>query len=241
MILDAIKTTLGQSEPFNASRVHLEEFVKRAAATLKKTDRMLDAGAGNGLYRHLFDHTQYESADFCQVQKGYDKKIDYVCDLRAIPVEEGRYDLVLFTQVLNHVTDPLAVARELRRVLKPGGTVWLTCGFSYQECEQPYDFYRYTQFGLRHVLTEAGFEIVELKQLEGYTGTASYQIASAANWLPRAPRHYGGGMLGVVTASFVLLSRPFFRFLAFLLAKADQRKPYLEAGYGRNYCAIARK
>ena len=45
-----------------------------------------------------------------------------MCSLESIPVEAQRYQLVLLTQVLEHVPEPLAVLKELHRVLVPGGT-----------------------------------------------------------------------------------------------------------------------
>ena len=78
--------------------------------------------------------------------------MDHVCDLSQIPVESGKYDLVLMTQVLEHLPEPAKVLRELYRVLKPGGTLWLSTPFYYEEHEVPYDFYRYSQYGLRHFL-----------------------------------------------------------------------------------------
>ena len=60
----------------------------------------LDAGAGQCMYSPHFAPHQYETADFCQVEKRYGH-IDHVCDLTAIPVEDGRFDLVLCSQVLD--------------------------------------------------------------------------------------------------------------------------------------------
>ena len=140
-------------------------------------------------------HARYESADFLQVDKPYGE-VDYICDLADLPMEDERYDLVLFTQVLEHVPRPADVLWELRRVLKRGGALWLTAPLFYREHEQPYDFFRYTQFGLRHLLAETGFEVRELGWLEGYFGTLSYQLSVARESLPVHARHYGGEVFG---------------------------------------------
>jgi SAM-dependent methyltransferase len=106
---------------------------------------VLDAGAGDSPYRERFAHVQYESADFERVPGKRYAASDYVCDLAAIPVEDHRYDLVLLSQVLEHLPEPGAVLAELRRVLKPGGTIWASAPLFYEEHEVPYDFFRYTQ------------------------------------------------------------------------------------------------
>jgi ubiquinone/menaquinone biosynthesis C-methylase UbiE len=51
--------------------------------------------------------------------------IDYVCDLANIPVEEKRYDLVLLTQVLVHIPEPMQVLNKIHRILKDGGVAVL--------------------------------------------------------------------------------------------------------------------
>jgi SAM-dependent methyltransferase len=224
----------------NPSRVHLEEFVKGAAASVAPAALVLDAGAGDSRYKRFFSHARYESADFLQVDKPY-APVDYVCDLRSIPVEDERYDLVLLTQVLEHLPEPRQVLSELFRVLRPGGELWLSTPLFYAEHEQPYDFYRYTQFGLRHLVGEAGFELLRLEWLEGYLGTLSYQLDMASATLPVRPSRYGGGVPGLAAALVALLVRPLFFGLSLWLARLDAGGRHVSTGHPKNYCVIARR
>lgn len=224
----------------NSSRVHLETFVRRAAASVPPGARVLDAGAGNGLYAPLFADMTYESADFGKVEKEYGA-LTYECDLTSIPVEDERFDLVLLTQVLEHLPDPLAALRELHRVLRRGHRIWLSQPFYYQEHEQPYDFYRYTQFGLRHLLGAARFRIEEMSWLEGYVGTVAYQFDLAGRYLPLRPAHYGGGGTGVAAGALAVVLRPSLRALARWFAMIDARHKYTGSGHCKNYCVVARK
>jgi SAM-dependent methyltransferase len=178
---------------------------------------------------------RYESADIRQTGA-----IDYVCDLCSIPVEDSRYDLVISTQAFYNMADPLAALTEMRRLLKGGGCLWLSTPFYYVEMS-PHDFYRYTQFGLRHVLTVAGFEVLELGWVEGYCGMASYQLSTLADGLPRSSGDYGGGALGTLVAMAVLAARPLIRLLALILAHADQRHRFTAAGHCLNYYVVAQK
>lgn len=191
-------------------------------------------------YRKHFAHTQYETADFLQVDKAYEP-MDYVCSLDDIPVADDRFDLVLLTQVLEHVPEPQSVLRELQRVLKPGGTIWLSAPLFYAEHEQPYDFYRYTQFGFRHQLESAAFEVVDIAWLEGYGGTVSYQLKEAVMKLPLRPADYGGGLLGATCSALVGLLKPVLFAASALLARADLRHKYTQSGQCKNYRVIARK
>ena len=226
----------------NSSRVYLDRFAQEAAASLPPGARVLDAGAGQCPYRkHFTDRgLAYESADFGEVDKEYGA-LTYRCRLDAIPVEADRYDLVLITQVLEHLPDPGAVLAELHRVLRPGGMLWLTAPLYYEEHEQPYDFYRYTQFGLRHLVSSHGFVVERLDWLEGYFGTVSHQFAVAARKLPRSPRRCGGGGFGLGLSAAILLTRPLLSLLARWFAAADLRAKHTQSGHCKNYCVVARK
>src|SRR5437867_2948370 len=98
----------------NSTRHYLKLNLGEIATRIPSGAKVLDAGAGHCPYRELFHHTQYETADFCQVDKKYGQ-IDHVCDLSAIPVNAASYDVVLCTQVLEHLAEPDAVVRELGR------------------------------------------------------------------------------------------------------------------------------
>lgn len=225
----------------NPSRFYLDRFVTAAAASLSAGALVLDAGAGICPYRGHFvkNGHRYESADFGAVDKEYGQ-LTYRCRLEAIPVEDGKYDLVLLSQVLEHLPEPLLVLRELHRVLRPGGSLWLTAPLYYREHEQPYDFFRYTRFGLQHLLTNAGFTVERLEELEGYSATVAHQMALAGRRLPRQPRAYGGGVLGWLTASVIVPAKPILLLLARMLAAADTRHRHV-AGHCINYCVVARK
>ncbi|HTX63770.1 MAG TPA: class I SAM-dependent methyltransferase [Acidimicrobiales bacterium] len=49
-----------------------------------------------------------------------------VADARALPVPSGAVDVVVSSNVLEHVSGPLAVVDEMARVLRPGGFLWLS-------------------------------------------------------------------------------------------------------------------
>ena len=99
----------------STGRDYIDQFAKRASATVQEGGRVLDAGAGDSPYCRYFQHCHYEAADLCKrPERAYDY-VDFSCDLTSIPVEDGRYDMVLCTQVIEHVVDPLKVLLELTR------------------------------------------------------------------------------------------------------------------------------
>jgi len=224
----------------NSSRVYLDQFTRKAALSLPAGSIVLDAGAGKCLYKHHFIHHNYESADFCQIDKEYGE-ITYVCDLTSIPVDSNKYDLILLTQVLEHLPEPEKVLTELYRVLKPGGELWLSAPLFYEEHERPYDYYRYTQYGLSYLVEASGFTIKQLEWLEGYYGTLSYQLAVASRSLPWLPKHYGQGFLGILASVGIFIVRFNLAVLSMMFSKLDRRHKYMLSGQCKNYTVVAVK
>jgi SAM-dependent methyltransferase len=224
----------------NSSRVALDAFAQQAAASLTPSSRVLDAGAGDCFYQGFFSKVKYESADLCQVNKPYGQ-VTYVCDLAHLPVETERYDLVYCTQTLEHIKNPGAVLKEFYRVLKPGGTLWLTAPLFYEEHEVPYDYFRFTQYGLRELIGSAGFKVEQMEWLEGYYGTLAYQLRVAAASLPKHPWFYGSGIRGYVWAVAMLGVRPLLAALSAIFSRLDLRRKITFAGMCINYMAVARK
>ena len=225
----------------NSSRKYLLDFARQAASSIPPGAAVLDAGAGKSPYKHLFVEARYESADFCQVDQKTYGDITYVCDLSHIPVPDGNYDLVLLTQVLEHVPEPRLVLQEINRVLKPGGVLWLSAPLYFEEHDIPFDFYRYTQYGLKHQLDTAGFNIERLTWLEGYYGTLSHQLINAYRALPLRPRDYGGGIGGIFASVAAFLLKPAFAFFSLFYAILDVRHKYTARGQCKNYTVVARK
>lgn len=228
------------SNRINSSRVYLNEFISKAASTLPESAVVLDAGAGNCPYKPLFQHVKYEAADFCEADMRY-ASMDYVCDLASIPVADNRYDFILCSQVLEHVPEPEKVLEELYRVLKPGGELFLSVPLFFPEHGVPYDFYRFTQFGLHYLLEKAEFQIQQIEWLEGYCGTLAYQLDFAIKNLPSHPRCYGGGFYGYLGCLSSRIAKPFFRFYSNLLMHLDLHHKITSSGCCKNYVVKAVK
>jgi SAM-dependent methyltransferase len=221
----------------NSSRTWLARENEQFARSIKPGSIVLDAGAGEQPYRGLFGHCTYEAADFEQVDKPYARST-YVCDLANIPVKGGRFDAVAFNQVMEHVPEPASVLSELHRVLKPGGRIICTAPLFYEEHEQPYDFFRYTQFAWRKLMGDAGFEIERLDWVEGYLGTVAYQLETASKYLPARPV---GGLQGALAMPLMMGLKRAFKLLAAIFYRWDEARRHTASGYPKNYVCIARK
>ncbi|MEJ1934843.1 class I SAM-dependent methyltransferase [Nostoc sp. NIES-2111] len=206
------------------------------ASTLTPGSLILDAGAGSQPYRELFNHCRYEAADFEMVDKEYAKST-YVCDLSSIPVESERFDAIALNQVLEHLSEPLRVLRELRRVLKPGGRMICTAPLFYEEHEVPFDFYRYTQFAWRKMMEDVDLKIEKLDWLEGYFGTVAYQFETASRYLPQRRSRD----LPWWTAAALPAAKLFCRVMAPVFYSMDETLKFKDKGYPKNYVVIVHR
>jgi SAM-dependent methyltransferase len=75
-----------------------------------------------------------------------------VCDGHDLPFADGAFAAVVGKAVLEHVADPQRVAREVHRVLAPGGLLYSEVPFMQQVHEGAYDFTRWTMTGHRRLL-----------------------------------------------------------------------------------------
>jgi len=147
-------------------RIHLTRKITRARqrAFFEKNARpgkTLDIGCGNDLYGDLFPNRVT-----LDIRPRDGVRVDIVADAHNLSmIQNDTYDTVLCAEVLEHLHTPAQAIAEMFRVLKPGGVLLLTTRFIFPIHDAPNDFYRYTKYGLRHLLHS--FDITELKEEAG--------------------------------------------------------------------------
>lgn len=148
--------------PFYLARKGLYQSIAELAPQLG--GRLLDVGCGRKPYEHLFQTTEYVGLEIETTEHRERKKADFYYDGHRFPFEDGSFDSVIANEVFEHVFEPQEFLSEVSRVLRPNGRLLLTLPFVWDEHEQPYDFARYSSFGIRHVLEHHGFSVLEARK-----------------------------------------------------------------------------
>ena len=101
---------------------------------------------------------------------------DCVADAGALPFARGTFDLAVSQEVVEHVEDPFQAVREMVRVVRPGGALYLQVPFVIGYHPGPEDYWRFSRAGVAALLRQAGIDAAEVQIAVG-PGTGTYRIA----------------------------------------------------------------
>jgi len=136
---------------------------------------VLDLGCGSQPYRTwLASGTSYVGADIT-AENGAEILL---VPGEPLPFADASFDAVLCTQVLEHVEEAGQLAREMERVLRPGGVIVASAPFIFNQHGAPHDYRRFTRYGLGRLLPGCG---IEQTRLQG--GIGSSILILLLNWI----------------------------------------------------------
>ena len=194
---------------------------------------LLDLGCGAvplfGVYRNLV--TDVVCVDWAA--RGEVSHLDHAVDLNnPIPLPDARFDTILATDVLEHISRPAHLFMEIARLLRPDGVLIAGVPFLYWIHEEPHDYYRYTEFALRRLCEGSGLTVLSVDPYGGGLEVALDTIAKTATY-----GRLGASFLGRWTVgALVLLGQA---CLATRLARRVSRATARSMPLG--YCLIATK
>jgi SAM-dependent methyltransferase len=148
--------------PFYFARKGLAKHISELAGHI--TGKTLDVGCGSKPYAHLYHSDDYVGLEIDTPKNRANKKVEYFYDGNYFPFSGATFDSLVANEVFEHVFNPDQFLNEIFRVLKPGGMALLTMPFVWDEHEQPYDFARYSSFGIKALLEKHGFEVIEQRK-----------------------------------------------------------------------------
>ena len=193
--------------------VEIEDAVTALARRLPERARVLDAGAGEGQYRHHFSRQRYCGVDLAVGDADWDySQLDAIADLARLPFADDTFRAALHIVTIEHLPEPGQSLREIVRTLAPGGTLLLAAPQDWEVHQAPHDYFRYTRHGLEYLLRQAGLEAVEIRPAGGYFRLLARRLLNGLQF-------FAGGWrwLGFVPAVLVLvppaLILPFLDFL----------------------------
>jgi len=171
-----------------------DRWVADKAATVPTGARVLDIGAGTCPYRTMFSHCEYKAHDFKKytgeklggtTQYG---NIDYVSEITSIPVEDASFDLILCTEVLEHVPEPGLAFHEMIRILRPGGRLLLTAPLGSGLHQLPYHYYGgFSPEWYRYWAAKTGLSVVEILPNGGFFRLIAQECVRAADLISSCP------------------------------------------------------
>jgi len=152
---------------FQPDRVLLKKQIAKFSHYVKGD--VLDVGSGRfDRYSDLFKCKKYIKLDVNQ-----ESKPDIIGSAEKIPLDNQSIDSIVCTQVLGDVKDLNRAISEFFRVLKPGGVVLLTESFAAAIHDEPNDFWRFTDFSLKYLFENNGFEIKGIDRRGGFWASLS--------------------------------------------------------------------
>lgn len=146
---------------------------------LHATGKFLDAGCGRMPFRSYVE-------GLVDVYVGLDierkvPELDLVGDLQNIgTVASSTYDAVLCSDVLEHLPQPARAISEVHRILRPQGKFILTVPYLSRLHDEPHDYFRYTKHGLRFLLRNGRFKVIEIVPIGSVFSFLGHQFATLA-------------------------------------------------------------
>lgn len=192
-----------------------DKWIIRKLKEIPNDLTLLDAGAGNMIYKEYCDHLNYISQDFgeyddldfeegLQVKGWHSKKVDIISDIVSIPLEDNSIDVILCSEVFEHIKDPIKALGEFARLIKHSGILLLTAPVCSITHMAPYYYANgFSRYWYEANLQEAGFEILEITP----RGNWFTFMAQELERLPYVSKRYGEEIDGNVNKQMVEMLR----------------------------------
>jgi SAM-dependent methyltransferase len=194
---------------FSPEWLVLRENQRNVASALDRftSGRLLDLGCGSKPFERRGQGIEWV---------GFDVEDNPYADVHGnateLPFPAESFDCVLATQVLEHVDDPAGMLCECARVLRPKGLLILSAPQYWELHEEPHDYFRFTEYGLRLLCRRAGLTVVDVYREACGIAVAGLAVNTAIN-------HVGGLPNSIVLKALKAPLYLLVNVVCFLLAR----------------------
>jgi SAM-dependent methyltransferase len=107
------------------------------------------------------------------------QKVTFAGDIQCLEmVRDGSYDSAICIEVLEHLPEPGRAVATIARILKPGGVVVISVPHLSRLHDLPHDYFRFTEYGLRYLLGQAGLEVLSIRPKGGLLTFLAHQLST---------------------------------------------------------------
>ena len=197
--MSAVKALIKRIVGANINEENRDQWLSQTLSSLPAGLRILDAGAGELRNKPLCAHLQYVAQDVCQYDGTGDalglqtgtwdtSRIDLVCDIVQVPEPDASFDVILCSEVFEHLPDPLKALDEFARLLKPGGKLIITAPFASFVQFAPHHYATgFSRYWYEYHLPVRNFDLEELTANGDWFSFAKQEMLR----LPIMARRYG--------------------------------------------------
>ena len=211
------KFLLRALDPFEAL---VSERLAAFAKEIMDRSLVLDAGAGECRYAPLLKAHRYVAIDNSVGDANWDySKLDVIADLEQIPFSTDAFDAVISVVVLEHTRRPQQVVDEMARVMRPHGKLFVVVPNQWEVHQPPNDFFRFTRYGLSHLLTVSGMRVLKIEPVGGFFWLMSRRCVNALTF-------FQGGLKWPIFVVLAPLLGFFLPFLFYFADSLDQRRDF---------------
>lgn len=186
--------------------------------------KLLDVGCGSKPYYEIFENkvNLYVGIEYPPSNKSEHRiKPDLYGDAMDLPIKSNSVNLVLSTQVLEHLPRPDSFFLEAYRVLIPGGKLYLSTNQEWGVHKAPFDFFRFTHLGIKHLCDVAGFECLKIENRGGFWIMIGQRLSAYFydRWINRFRKNYK--LIFLIMFIFISPIVAIIQLIALLVDKID--------------------
>jgi SAM-dependent methyltransferase len=148
------------------SRKNLYEYTSEILLGIPEGARVLNVGSGGQIESLLMKHARNQKFEVISLDIDPKRHPDIVGDICNVNFNDKSFDYVVMCEVLEHVHSPHVAIENIHQMLKTGGGVIMSTPFMLPMHDRPYDYFRYTRYGLELLLKK--FQDVKIRERNSY-------------------------------------------------------------------------